>query len=191
VRFLVSYSDIEIATFVFCLARPSINSRRDVLRRSNSDSLASLFSAKDGRGGGDRKQRRQGFRGLTRNAKEHQVIEKERRGTQRNSYCSLNAPSFFSFAQFPLSPGFDHCREVQSRLRAQISRRGWRADIRFCTESLAEIRSRSARVSSCGAERDNRKLGLSEEPGFRALERHGGTAALVSKCAMSSRLVQI
>jgi hypothetical protein len=60
------------------------------------------FAVKEsGRGGGDRKQKRSGFQGLTKNKKEHQVIEKERRGRQRNSYCSLNAPSFFSSDQFP------------------------------------------------------------------------------------------
>jgi hypothetical protein len=34
-------------------------------------------SEKWGRGGGDRKQQRQGFQGLTRNAKKHRVIGKE------------------------------------------------------------------------------------------------------------------
>jgi hypothetical protein len=34
------------------------------------------------------------FKDFRRNAKEHQVIEKEWQGTQRNSYCSLKAPPF-------------------------------------------------------------------------------------------------
>jgi hypothetical protein len=44
---------------------------------------------------GNLKQQLMEFQGLTRNAEERQVIEKEREGMQRNSYCSLKAPSPF------------------------------------------------------------------------------------------------
>jgi hypothetical protein len=46
-------------------------------------------------GGGDRKQYRMEFQGLSRNDGEFEDIEKEQQGTRRNPYWPLNGPLFF------------------------------------------------------------------------------------------------
>ena len=67
------------------------------------------------------------FQGLTRNAKESQVIEKEREGTHTNPCCSLKAPPTSHVVEI-LTLDFLTHRWQQCQLRAQDSRHGWQAD---------------------------------------------------------------
>jgi len=87
----------------------------------------------DGRGGGDRKQQRQHFqdlRGTTRNAKLLKRNDEACKGILiAPSKLPQNSLVFFADVEIPKEWDPHPLPLIGSRLRAQILRRGWQADI--------------------------------------------------------------
>ena len=69
------------------------------------------------------------FQELRGNDGERGDIDKEQEGTERNPYWPLNGPSFLRVGENSFDVGLPVPPYVACRLRAQILRRGWQAEI--------------------------------------------------------------